>query len=513
MSRTGAPLLHRTPRSGRGAEPAKRLTTPAKTLAGRSPETGTGTAAPAKDFPVRAPPGRWPMREPRTSRTGLQPVGFRSCRTESDGLEACPTVRGSRYYAAVAAALRAIRRHGVAPMPDAHYANSRRRRPARHNRCAMIFLCLGDSGMSCVKIGEAGRGNLIMASKPSTRFFRAILFFLASFGISGVAQAAALDDSAMKLADEIGAKMPPGAQASCEFANLSSLPAEDAARIEQSFREALRSWCIPASAENVPSIELSVTLSENWKDLVWTAQIRTGGATIVLLETSPRTSKSLGAPGAMPLALRAEKIWEGPRRILDFATLQPPSPAAPPEFWLLTDDGVVLRQVGGKIISQLQLPRTIPLGRDPVGDLTKNGQDVRASFSGKVCTISSESFSVTECHPGSSTLGNSGDAGAPSAAGSIVRQRGNQSAFVEGACPFVRPALGSGRGDYTERDFVQLFDPDGSRADAAGIPVSAPIFFAGPVVDISGAEDLGIVVHNLESENYEAYRIFISCSR
>jgi hypothetical protein len=376
----------------------------------------------------------------------------------------------------------------------------------------MILLRVGDSGMSYVKIREAGRGNSIMAPKPSTIFFRAILFFLASFGISGAARASALDDSAMKLVDEIGAKMPPGAQATCEFANVSSVPAEDAARLEQSFREALRSWCIPAPAQNAASIELSVTLSENWEELVWTAQIRTGGAIIVLLETSPRTSKSQGAPGAMPLALRAEKIWEGPRRILDFAALQPQSPAAPPEFWLLTDDGIVLRQVGGKIISQLQLPRSVPLSRDPLGDLTKNGQDVRASFSGKVCTISSESFSVTECHPGSSAP-NSGDAGAPSAADSIVRQRGNQSAFVEGACPFVRPALGSGRGDYTEKDFVQLFDADVSRTDAAGTPVSAPVFFAGPVLDISGAEDLGIVVHNLESENYEAYRIFISCSR
>lgn len=377
----------------------------------------------------------------------------------------------------------------------------------------MIFLRLGSSGMSHVNIRKAGRGNLIMDSKPSTFLFRAILLFFASFGISGAARASALDDSAMKLADEIAAKIPPGTQASCEFANLSSVPAEDAARIEQSFREALRAWCIPASSQNAAGVELSVTLSENWKDLVWTAQIRTGAATIVLLETSPRAAKSQGAPRAMPLALRAEKIWEGPRRILDFATFQPTSPAGPPEFWLLTDDGVVLRQVGGSIISQLQLPRSVPLSRDPVGDLTKNGQDIRASFSGKVCTISSGSFSVTECHPGSSVSRNSADTGAPPAIDSIVRQRGNQSAFVEGACPFVRPVLGSGRGDYTEKDFVQLFDPDGSRADVAGIPVSAPIFFPGPVLDISGAEDLGIVVHNLVSDNYEAYRIFISCSR
>ena len=35
---------------------------PAKTLVGRTPESGTGTAAPAKDHPKRAPPGRWQCR-------------------------------------------------------------------------------------------------------------------------------------------------------------------------------------------------------------------------------------------------------------------------------------------------------------------------------------------------------------------------------------------------------------------------------------------------------------------
>jgi hypothetical protein len=134
---------------------------------------------------------------------------------------------------------------------------------------------------------------------------------------------------------------------------------------------------------------------------------------------------------------------------------------------------------------------------------------VQATFSGKICMISPDNFAVTECHPAPPA----GDATPERVASRNIRQRGNQSPFVEGACPFVRPVLASGGGDYTEKDFVQLFDGSGATADSDGNPVSAPLFFAGPVTNISGADDLGIVVHNLDSGNYEAYRVYISCAK
>lgn len=41
-------------------EPARILSSTGQTFAGRPQETGTGTAAPAKALPKRAPPSRWP---------------------------------------------------------------------------------------------------------------------------------------------------------------------------------------------------------------------------------------------------------------------------------------------------------------------------------------------------------------------------------------------------------------------------------------------------------------------
>jgi hypothetical protein len=336
--------------------------------------------------------------------------------------------------------------------------------------------------------------------------FRALLLFITLVAASSAALGGTLDDAAGKLAAEIGSRMPAGTKARCEFANLSSLAPEEAAQLERSLRGALRPWCVDESVADAADIR--VTLSENWKEFVYAAQIRTTAGAIVLLETSPRMPRSNGAAGAMPLTLRAEKVWEGPQRLLDFTALKSQSGAE--EYWLLTEEGVVLRLVGRTIVSQLQLSRTAPASRDLQGALTQAAQGVQATFAGKTCTISPDAFRVTECHPTSPEEGNGAAGSAPDR---NVRQRGSQSPFVEGACPFVRPILASGGGDYTEKDLVQLFDGSDSPANFPGTPVSTPIFLSGPVLKISGTGDLGIVVHNLDSENYEAYRVYISCAR
>jgi hypothetical protein len=370
----------------------------------------------------------------------------------------------------------------------------------------MIFSRPGCREELFVQHRTAGPCTSMMAVEQSKPPRRAILFLLVLFGIPSPLRSATLDDSAMKLAGEIGATLPSGAQASCEFLNISSASADDAARIEQTLREAMGHWCAPASARDTASIDVIVTLSENWKEFVWTAQIRTSNGTLFLLETSARVPNSQDAPGAMPMALRAEKMWEGPQRILAFAS--PQLPLDQQELWLLTEEGVVLRESGGKVISQLQLPRSLPPSRDPIGGFTRNDKDIQATFSGKVCTISAETFSVTECH-----------AAPPPAVlmDPAVRSWGSQFTYIESTCPFVHPILASGRGDYRERDVVQLFEATGLRSNAAGTPISAPIFFGGPVMNISeaisGSGNSGILVHDLESGNYEAYQIIISCAK
>src|SRR5579871_2400429 len=381
------------------------------------------------------------------------------------------------------------------------------RAPAFHSIAyAMIFTSHGRRGLFHFACCEAGHSNRMMATKGSLPLLRLSLLLITCLATPCDAMSATLDDAAAKLASEINAKLPAGVPFSCKFVNLSSISEVDAARLEQSLREAWRPGCAATNSSDAAGAEIAVTFSENWKEFVWTARIQMSTGVTVLVETSPRVPAGNSAPGAMPLALRAEKIWEGPQRILDFTAVK--SPPDTQEHWLLTDEGVVLRLVGRTIVSQLQLSRSAPVSREPLGDLANQGPNIQADFSGKICTISPDTFSVTECHPAPSA----GGAAAP-AVNRNIRQRGNQSPFVEGACPFVRPTLASGSGDYTQRDFIQLFDGNSVTSDSNGNPVSAPLFFPGPVTGISGAEDLGIVVHNLDSGNYEAYRVYISCAK
>ena len=60
-----------------------------------------------------------------------------------------------------------------------------------------------------------------------------------------------------------------------------------------------------------------VTLSENFKNLVWTGEIRQGDASQVVLIAADRSSENRAVSNAMPVTIRSEKFWEGPERILD----------------------------------------------------------------------------------------------------------------------------------------------------------------------------------------------------
>ncbi len=68
-----------------------------------------------------------------------------------------------------------------------------------------------------------------------------------------------------------------------------------------------------------------VTLSENLNYFVWTGEIRQGATNLRLFwyESSvPHPEANTRPfPDAMPITLHAEKFWEGPEHILDFATV------------------------------------------------------------------------------------------------------------------------------------------------------------------------------------------------
>jgi hypothetical protein len=75
--------------------------------------------------------------------------------------------------------------------------------------------------------------------------------------------------------------------------------------------------------------------------------------------------------------------------------------------------------------------------------------------------------------------------------------------------------LATGKGDWTQADFVQAYEMDTS-GRAAAVLTGSPVAFAGPVMALWWTGTNGgarAVVHNLKTGNYEAWVVTASCGR
>jgi hypothetical protein len=83
---------------------------------------------------------------------------------------------------------------------------------------------------------------------------------------------------------------------------------------------------------------------------------------------------------------------------------------------------------------------------------------------------------------------------------------------IHSACGRRLQLLVTRPGDWTERDAIQAFEIDGTRADAVSLPLSLP----GPVIEllrIYVPQSAGAVIRNLTTGRYEAYNLTLSCGR
>ncbi len=103
---------------------------------------------------------------------------------------------------------------------------------------------------------------------------------------------------------------------SCEIRNLSSLKADETARVEQTLKAELQNRGIRISSSGSAAMVV-VTLSENFKSLIWTAEIREGDTSRLVLMAPDRALEIRGAPIPMSVTIRSQKFWEGSERILD----------------------------------------------------------------------------------------------------------------------------------------------------------------------------------------------------
>jgi hypothetical protein len=394
-------------------------------------------------------------------------------------------------------------------LPDIDCAKPRRGSAFLPDGCAMISHSGGQRARLIFKLRVAGRSTPMTGIERSNLSYRAILILLVLLGTPIAARSDTLEESAQELARKIEAALPARDDVTVEVRNLSSLMPEELARVEQALKVELQSRGVRAPLNGAATVSVLVTLSENLRSFVWTAEIRQGDASRVVLMAVPRSLENRAASHAMPTTLRSERFWEGPEHLLD-AGIVPDSRGG---AWrvLLLPDGVVIQETGNGVFSKVEIPSAQTSTRDPKGSLALLGDAVVAKLEPQVCTVMLETRTLAECH--SALVPPSArdplDLG-PSA--SLLPEKESRAVLVRNQCGQNQQFLVTGGGDDTQPDSVQLYESQGLRS----FPVSDPLNFAGAVVALHayGPDPTATgIVRNLETGNYEAYRLSISCGQ
>jgi hypothetical protein len=390
----------------------------------------------------------------------------------------------------------------------------RRWRPAKPpNGCAMISRSPGDRAVFFILFRDAMRSTPMIAADRSRLSFRAVLFLFALIGIPGVEHASTLEDSARELARKIATALPAGENVSCEIQNNSSLKPGESARIEQALKAELQERGIPLTSGGA-AISVVVTLSENFRNLVWTGEIRRGETSQVVLTAVERLPENPAFSSAMPVTIRGEKFWEGPERILDAGEIS--NGAGKSWLVLLLPNGLLIRDKQTDSTSRLEITSNQSASRDPWGNLglEQTGNTVAFILAPRVCTVNLESPNLDAC------LSAEGSAEGPLPGrppmmidlvppGPPLPGKGTEIAMAS-VCGGASQFLATGGGDYTQTDSLQVFQMESSSA----VAVSAEMDFPGPITALhAGSGRPRAVARNLTNGNYEAYQLSFSCGR
>jgi len=399
-------------------------------------------------------------------------------------------------------------------MPDTHCARHNRRQGMPPNGCAMISDSLGTRAVSFSLFRGAKRGTPTMAPDRFTLSLRAVLFLFVFIGIPSIVCSSTLEDSAKELAQKIAAALPAGENVSCEVRNLSSLKPGEAARIEQALDVELQERGVGLSATGATATVVVVTLSENFKSLVWTGEIHRGDTTQVVLIAAQRLSENRASSNAMPVTVRSEKFWEGPERILDAGEIS--NGAGKSWLVLLLPDGLAIEDEQTGSANKLEIASNQSASRDPWGNLNFGliGNTIGFFLAPRACTVNLETPNLNGCLPAE------GSTGGPVAnqfpvmfdiapPGPPPPGKGTE-VEMKSVCAGASQFLATGARDYTQTDSLQVFQMESN----GPVAVSGEVDFPGPITALhAGSNPPRAVVRNLTTGNYEAYQLSFSCGQ
>ena len=362
--------------------------------------------------------------------------------------------------------------------------------------CAMISFSPGYRAEFYLVLREARRSTPMTAADRSTRSFRALLFLIVSFGLPNLAAAATLEDSAREFAHKIAAVLPGRENVFYEIRNISSLQPDEVSQVEKKLTAELQDHGILESGSGA-TISVVVTLSENVKGFVWTAEIRQGDAFHTVLLFVSRLAAAPKSEDAFALKLASERFWVGSERALDATTTSAPNGDQLVVF--LLPETVVIQNASKNIENRIH----ISLGmdklvlREPGGTISQTGNFVEILIGRRDCTISLGTYELNDCRD-SGEMGSGGDV-----------PLGGQVELAVSKCTRRTPWFVTGTGDDTQPDSLRIV------GGTDGSTLSNQLNFSGPIVAIHGNSSgapARAIVRNMQTGNYDAYYLYISCA-
>lgn len=399
-------------------------------------------------------------------------------------------------------------------IPDTHYAKPRRSLPGCPNAYAMISISVSPCASIFIASFKGQCREPMMCADRSTLASRAILFFFTLVGIPGASRCATLEDSAVELSHKIAAVLPSGQKVSWEIRNNSSLRPDEIARIDQALKAQLQDQGVQMSASGTAETSVKVTLSENWKELIWTGEIRQGDALHTVLLVVPRSSEYQAHSNSMHVTIRSEKFWEGAERILDAAEVSNGNGKS--WFVMLKPASLIIQDLQTGSTSKIDIASSQSTSRDSWGQLgsDQSANVVWFAIMPQVCKVDLETSSLTECLPdGAASEGPTSTRLpfiidlAPTTSSSPGK---GLELVIAPVCGGTNQFLATGARDYTQTDSLQVLqtEPNGP------VAMSGELDFPGPIVALHTALDAPrAIVRNLTTGYYEAYRLAISCGQ
>ena len=380
--------------------------------------------------------------------------------------------------------------------PDTYCEPLSLRATAHPNACAIIFSSAGIP-MEFSILCDAGRSIQTMGVYRSIVSRRAIFFLSLLIGFPAAARSATMEDSAKELARKIVAALPARDNISCEIRNRSSLRPDEVARVDKTIKTELAAEGVHL-AEGGAASSVMVTLSENWKEFVWTAEIVAGGASRAVLLAVPRDGAAPAASNAMHVTVRSEKFWDGPQQILDADEVH----NGVGKSWLLLLSPLVfeVQDLQTGMSSTIDISAQYFRNRDPWGEIGVSPlRETGFSTGDTVCIVQLEPLALTRCSPEGRTIP---FALFPPPPGQRIELS------IASVCGVSDQFLATSMRDYSQTDTLQVFH----RESTGRVPMSGELEFPGPVLALHPDRDAPrAIVRNLATGNYEAYRLAISC--